>query len=117
MTAPTRSRRERRRIREVDGLRGVALTLVVVFHLFGHGRVSGGVDVFLTVSGFLLALSLGRAIRDGRSLGIVHRWGRTFARLAPPATVVLLAVVVLSYTALPVLHRQQTLIEVASAAP
>lgn len=116
MTAPTRSRRERRRIREVDGLRGVALTLVVVFHLFGHGRVSGGVDVFLTVSGFLLALSLGRAIRDGRSLGIVHRWGRTFARLAPPATVVLLAVVVLSYTALPVLHRQQTLIEVASAA-
>lgn len=115
MTAHLRSRAQRR-IREVDGLRGVALTLVVIFHLFGHGRVSGGVDVFLTVSGFLLALSLGRAVRDGRPLGIARRWGRTFARLAPPATIVLVAVVVLAYTALPPLHRQQTLAEAASAA-
>ena len=41
-----------RRIEGIDGLRGIALTLVVLFHLFGNGRVSGGVDVFLVVSGF-----------------------------------------------------------------
>lgn len=104
------------RIGEIDGLRGIALTLVVIFHLFGHGRVSGGVDVFLTVSGFLLVLSLGRALQTERPLGIVARWGRTFARLAPPATLVLLAVTALSYTVLSPWTREQNLIEVISTA-
>ncbi|NHI17467.1 acyltransferase family protein [Microbacterium excoecariae] len=104
------------RIAEVDGLRGIALTLVVVFHLFGHGRVSGGVDVFLTVSGFLLVLSLGRALRDGRPLGIVARWARTFARLAPPAAVVLLAITALTFTVYSPWLREQNLVEVVSSA-
>ncbi len=104
------------RIGEIDGLRGIALTLVVVFHLFGHGRVSGGVDVFLTVSGFLLVLSLVRALSGGKPLGIVARWGRTFARLAPPASLVLLTVAVLSYTVYAPWLRSQNLIEVVSTA-
>jgi len=104
------------RIGEIDGLRGIALTLVVVFHLFGHGRVSGGVDVFLTVSGFLLVLSLARALSGGKPLGIVPRWGRTFARLAPPASLVLLTVTVLSFTVYASWLRPQNLIEVVSTA-
>lgn len=104
------------RIAEIDGLRGISLTLVVVFHLFGHGRVSGGVDVFLTVSGFLLTLSLGRALMSNRSLGVVSRWGRTFARLAPPATIVLLAVTFASITALSPWLRSQNLSEVVATA-
>ncbi|HJB63655.1 MAG TPA: acyltransferase [Candidatus Microbacterium pullistercoris] len=115
-----RLRRRRRssagRIGEIDGLRGISLTLVVVFHLFGHGRVSGGVDVFLTISGFLLVMSLGRALQRERPLGIVARWGRTFVRLAPPATLVLLTVTVMSYTVLSPWTRGQTLVEVVSTA-
>lgn len=115
-----RLRRRRRassgRIGEIDGLRGISLTLVVVFHLFGHGRVSGGVDVFLTISGFLLVMSLGRALQRERALGIVSRWGRTFVRLAPPATLVLLAVTVMSYTVLSPWTRGQNLVEVVSTA-
>lgn len=114
-------RRDRRadpshRILEIDGLRGIALTLVVVFHLFGHGRVSGGVDVFLTVSGFLLIMSLGRSLVNGKPLGIVARWGRTFSRLAPPATLVLLAVTVASFVVLSPWMREQNLLEVISTA-
>ena len=36
---------------EIDGLRALAVALVVGYHV-GTGRVSGGVDVFLALSGF-----------------------------------------------------------------
>lgn len=110
-TAPRRAR-----IAELDGLRGIALTLVVLFHLFGQGRVSGGVDVFLFVSGVVLALSLKSAVSKGEQGRVWNRWGRTFGRLAPPAAIVLLAVVGMAFTILAPWTRDQTLIEVASAA-
>ncbi len=117
--APTQLRRVRAgvgHIAEIDGLRAIALTLVVVYHLFGHGRVSGGVDVFLFVSGVVIALSLARGFALGRPVGVLSRWARTFARLAPPAAIVLLFVIVLSLIVLPPWTREQNLIEVASAA-
>ena len=50
---------------EIQGVRGLALTMVVAFHLFGQGRVSGGVDVFLVISAYLMTGSLDRAMRRG----------------------------------------------------
>lgn len=79
---------------ELHGLRGLALALVVMFHLFGHGRVSGGVDVFLVVSGYLATATLLRRA-ERRALDPVAYWGRTFVRLAPPALVVLAATTLL----------------------
>ena len=38
---------------EVQGLRAVAVMMVVVYHVF-VGRVSGGVDIFLFISAFLM---------------------------------------------------------------
>ena len=45
---------------DLDGLRGVAILLVAAFHIW-FGRVSGGVDVFLVLSGFFFG---GKLLRN-----------------------------------------------------
>ncbi|WP_423463206.1 acyltransferase family protein [Promicromonospora sp. MS192] len=87
-------------IPELHGLRGLALALVVAFHLFGNGRVSGGVDVFLVLSGFLATGSLLRRA-ERRELRLGEHYGRTFARLVPPALLVLAATAVLAWLVMP----------------
>ena len=76
---------------DLDGLRGVAIALVVVFHIW-FGRVSGGVDVFLVLSGFFFTGLLVRRAETG-SVGIGFTLHRTGRRLAPAMVVVLAAVV------------------------
>ncbi len=87
-------------IPELHGLRGLALALVVAFHLFGNGRVSGGVDVFLVLSGFLATGSLLRRA-ERRELRLGEHYGRTFSRLVPPALLVLVATAVLTWLVMP----------------
>lgn len=114
VVAPVRSE-QRARIEEIHGLRGVALVLVAAFHLFGDGRVSGGVDVFLVVSGFLATRSLlGRATRG--ELRLIPYYGRTFLRLALPALVVLGAAWVLMFLVAPETSWHQTGREIIASA-
>ncbi|WP_062076849.1 acyltransferase family protein [Demequina globuliformis] len=75
-------------------MRALALALVVAYHLFGNGRVSGGVDVFLVISAFLLTRSLRRAPTDHPWRAVVRRWAATFSRLTPPALLTIAAVAV-----------------------
>lgn len=85
---------------DIDGLRAVAILLVVVYHVW-IGRVSGGVDAFLMISAFFLTGSFVRRLEGARPLAIVGQWVRTFKRLLPPAAVVLLATLVVGYFMLP----------------
>ena len=50
---------------EIQGLRAFAVLLVVLYHVW-FGKVSGGVDVFLFISAFLLSLSFMRKINEGK---------------------------------------------------
>ena len=77
---------------EVEGLRAIALLIVVLYHVW-LGRVSGGVDVFLLVSAFLLTLSFSERVRSGEPFALRRYWVRLFGRLVPPAAIVLLATV------------------------
>ncbi|MEC3915041.1 acyltransferase family protein [Nocardia sp. CDC160] len=84
---------------DLDGLRGVAIALVVAFHIWA-GRVSGGVDVFLVLSGFFFTGMLIRRA-DGGPVGVVTTVRRTLRRLLPAMVVVLAAVAVATVSLLP----------------
>src|SRR5258707_3818186 len=76
---------------DLDGLRGIAIALVAVFHVW-FGRVSGGVDVFLALSGFFFAGRLLRtALTPGAALLAVPEFTRLVRRLLPALVVVLAA--------------------------
>src|SRR5699024_6596660 len=64
--------------------------LVVLYHIW-FDRVSGGVDVFLFLSSFLLVGTFLRRVDAGRRPAPLAYWGRTFKRLLPPTAVVVLA--------------------------
>jgi peptidoglycan/LPS O-acetylase OafA/YrhL len=104
----------RRRFRpEVQGLRALAAFLVVVYHVW-LGRISGGVDVFFLISGFLITGQLYRARSRGR-IEFRPMWGRMIKRLFPAALTVLAAVIALSLVLLPEYRWFQTIREVFAA--
>src|SRR6476661_1923559 len=81
---------------DLDGLRGIAIALVAIFHIW-FGRVSGGVDVFLALSGFFFGGRLLRAaINPSGSLAPGPELTRLFRRLLPALVVVLAASAVLT---------------------
>ncbi|MGW6694679.1 acyltransferase family protein [Rhodococcus sp. NPDC054953] len=78
---------------DLDGLRGLAIALVVVFHVW-FGRVSGGVDVFLALAGFFFIGSLVRGAESAGSLDPRPVLLRTARRLLAPLVLVLAATTV-----------------------
>lgn len=97
--ASTRSRKPTFRS-EVQGLRALAVLMVVAYHVW-LGRVSGGVDIFLLISAFLLTLSFVRKAEAGRPFGLVAHWLHLFKRLLPAAVVVILGVLAGTWLVLP----------------
>lgn len=79
---------------EIQGLRTIALLLVASFHIW-FGRVSGGVDIFLLISAYLLTRSLTAQAEQGVFTRPITFVVRKFARLLPAA----IAAIVLSLAA------------------
>jgi peptidoglycan/LPS O-acetylase OafA/YrhL len=81
---------------DLDGLRGIAIALVAMFHVW-FGRVSGGVDVFLALSGFFFGGKVIRAaLNPASSLSPVPQVIRLVRRLLPALVVVLAGCAVLT---------------------
>ncbi len=76
---------------DLEGLRGVAVLAVVLFHAGVPGMSGGyvGVDVFFVLSGFLITRLLrDELLRDGR-VHLLRFWARRARRLLPAALLVL----------------------------
>ena len=84
----------------IDGLRGFALTLVVIFHVF-VGKVSSGVDIFLFIGGLLFVSSQTKnALRPG-GISFTQSVIRILRRLYPALIVVISVATVLSLVIMP----------------
>lgn len=99
---------------ELQGLRALAVALVVIYHVW-LDRVSGGVDVFFVISGFLLTGQLARAAGRGR-LDVARRWSRMLVRLVPSMALVLVVTTAAAAALLPEGRWPQTYREVIASA-
>ncbi len=85
---------------EIQGLRSLAVLMVVTYHVF-LDRVSGGVDIFLMISAFLLTLSFTRKVEEGRPLALGRHWLHRFKRLMPAAAVTIAGTLAAAWLWLP----------------
>ena len=104
----TESRTARRR--DVEGLRALAVLLVVSYHVW-LGRVSGGVDAFLLVSAFFLTGGLVRRLDAGERVNVPRHWVGIFHRLVPTASVVVAATVLAGLLLLPAIRWRGLLVD------
>jgi len=81
---------------DIEGLRGVAVLLVVAFHAgvphFRGGFI--GVDVFFVLSGYLITGLLLREIEEHGRINIAAFYARRIRRLLPASAVMLLATMI-----------------------
>lgn len=79
---------------DIDGLRAIAVTSVVLFHAFPR-RVAGGfigVDIFFVISGYLISTIILSHLEQG-TFSIVDFYRRRIRRIFPALLVVLLFII------------------------
>lgn len=75
----------------LDGLRGLAVAAVIIYHFFGDVLPGGylGVDMFFVLSGFLITSLLVREFDVTGGISLRDFWVRRFRRILPAAVAVL----------------------------
>nr|WP_296074420.1 acyltransferase family protein [uncultured Actinoplanes sp.] len=88
---------------DIEGLRAIAVTLVVLSHAGVAGLAGGyvGVDVFFVISGFLITTLLVKELSRTGTISLSGFYARRAMRLLPASTVVLLATVAGAWLWLP----------------
>lgn len=103
---------------DIQGLRAIAVALVVVFHLWPKHLPGGyvGVDVFFVISGFLITSHLLGEVQRTGTVRLTKFWARRIRRLLPAAFTVLGASLVAAFVFIPKSLLQQTLKEIGASA-
>ncbi|GHT82187.1 hypothetical protein FACS1894125_4370 [Actinomycetota bacterium] len=85
---------------DIQGLRAIAVLIVVLYHLWPQKVTGGfiGVDVFFVISGFLITGHILRGLKKQKPAKfLVDFYAKRIRRLAPAALIVLLFVVGASF--------------------
>src|SRR6516225_5753045 len=103
---------------DIQGLRALAVAMVVIYHLYPSLLPGGfvGVDVFFVISGFLITGHLWRGYRRTGRVGLVDFWGRRARRLVPAAALVLAVTWLASRLVLPATRLADTADQVRASA-
>ena len=99
---------------EIEGLRIVAALLVAIYHIW-FGKVSGGVDVFFVVSGFLITTSIISTINKTGEFKFWPYISKLMKRLFPLAFIIITVILLLSIFFLPLTIFDKTLKEAISS--
>jgi peptidoglycan/LPS O-acetylase OafA/YrhL len=103
---------------DIDGLRAIAVMLVVIFHAFPEAMPGGfiGVDIFFVISGFLITGIVVREL-DRKRFSLLAFYNRRIKRIFPALIVVLCMTLVLGWLwMLPAAYAQLSSDVLASAA-
>ena len=103
---------------DIDGLRAIAVMLVVIFHAFPEAMPGGfiGVDIFFVISGFLITGIVVRELEQKR-FSLLGFYNRRIKRIFPALLVVLCVTMVLGWRwMLPAAYAQLSSDVFASAA-
>jgi peptidoglycan/LPS O-acetylase OafA/YrhL len=103
---------------DIQGMRALAVVMVVVYHLYPSALPGGfvGVDVFFVISGFLITGHLLREYRATGTVAVLGFWGRRAKRLMPAAVLVLTVTWVASRFVLPVTRLADTATQIRASA-
>jgi peptidoglycan/LPS O-acetylase OafA/YrhL len=102
---------EKRYRLEIEGIRAIAAILVAVYHIW-LGTVSGGVDVFFIVSGYLITTSLLSKVEKKGRINLFEYLLGLAKRLFPIAFTVLLSTTILSIVIMPQVKWLQVISEI-----
>jgi peptidoglycan/LPS O-acetylase OafA/YrhL len=117
-TAATGRRPASRFRPDIEGLRAVAIGLVLVYHA-GVRWVPGGfvgVDVFFVISGFLITSLLVREVERTGRVALAQFYARRARRLLPAAALTLVGAAVVTWWLLPITQRRVLGLDIVSAA-
>lgn len=103
---------------DINGLRALAVALVVLFHFKVPGFAGGyaGVDVFFVISGYLMFGILARALDKGQ-LSVWDFYKARFRRIAPALIALVVVLLVLGLVCLPAFDLSLLAKQSASALP
>ncbi|MGY1747114.1 acyltransferase family protein [Blastococcus sp. SYSU D00695] len=103
---------------EIQALRALAVSLVVVYHVVPLRLPGGyvGVDVFFVVSGFLITGHLLREVDRSGRISLARFWARRARRLLPASLLVLLATAAATVLWVPQTYWQGWLREIGASA-
>jgi peptidoglycan/LPS O-acetylase OafA/YrhL len=103
---------------DIQGLRALAVGMVVIYHLYPSLLTGGfaGVDVFFVISGFLITGHLLREYHKTGKVALLDFWGRRAKRLVPAAALVLTVTWVASRLLLPATRLADTASQIRASA-
>ena len=101
---------------DIQGLRGIAVLLVVIYHT-GFALPGGfiGVDMFFVISGFVITQVLLREYEDTGEISLSNFYARRARRLIPALSIVTILTLLISLVAMSPFGEQQQIIKTAIA--